>query len=837
MIRSTVALRLGPSSCGAALRLLIVLLVQADVTRAAPFVVETDAATSSYAASLMYDDAADRIYLTGSTYGGKQSFFHVDETLANENGYAREEEETEEEQNEDALMSDCFIGILQVPRGDRAPEWLRRVAIGVPGQSESCADLFTYRQGNNRKLLLTGHVIGGASVLQEQQEMFSSSSSGSSSNATVSGMILDLTWWAEVKTGYLMDRTAVQYPVAVVADERATANEDIYVATLQSTVGEVNPAFTVYQENDVDENVQELDLTTSGGYLPPAFGNQYSVLLQRLGRRASTESELLTIASEGYGVDRNANGQPSSANLLALKAVAGLVDMSSAQAQSYDQYRYVTEPLEERWEREFIADESSVQVSTLLHLKGNSSNVVVIAGSTRGSGTGLGEATDYSMSGFITVVDATIGLPLRTRRLSSSATSSDHILGLCQDTNNNLYAVGMSNGKLSTEHPSVGIQSESTFQAFIQKMSAENLRVIWTRTLAAETDSTHPGSIHGMSCAVTPDGSHVYLAGTVKAGAAITLDGKTMATKSAGHDDIFVAQYESVEGNLRFVKQLGTNRNDQLAAGRGAVCDKYGNVILLANTQGSFLKPDEKVDPFVNNVVVLSVDRVNGDHADLTDAEGKPRTIPTPKKEDPNPDSANLDGDPSDAIPLSQQIEKYLFSSETQFLIIVGLFVVAAMITLVTTVLYFYRRRSSSRKEKRFPRSLSSEDVATTQQKRLKIYDPESASPVKPPATDDAASTDVEEEDDYYFHDAATTFSSQDALMPLSTPADEAGSDSYQESLRRLERVEQEESPKHSNRKRSDTWNADASKIEDRRSLLPKQKGDDLLERWLKSDR
>ena len=243
-----------------------------------PFVVETDGATSSYAASLMYDDVTDRLYITGSTYGGTRSFFHVDEIQQDDAQRITNEFESEEpdsESKEDTMLSDCFVGILQVPRDDRAPEWLRRVAIGVPDQSESCADLFTYRQGNNRKLWLVGHILGGgSSVLKEQQKFFSSSSTSNvTSNATISGMVLDLTWYAEVQGGFLMDHAAVQYPVAVVADERQTTDEDVYIATLRSTWSDVNPSYRKYRENDVDVHVAELDLTTSGGYLPPAFGD------------------------------------------------------------------------------------------------------------------------------------------------------------------------------------------------------------------------------------------------------------------------------------------------------------------------------------------------------------------------------------------------------------------------------------------------------------------------------------------------------------------------------------------------------------------------------------
>ena len=354
--------------------------------------------------------------------------------------------------------------------------------------------------------------------MQEQHELFSSaasnqSSSGSNNNATVNGMVLDLTWYAELKGGYLLNQSAVQYPVVVVANDGGTSSsdeeEEVYVASLQSTVDAINPAFVLYQENEVDEDMEDLDLTTAGGYLPPAFGNQYSLLLQRLGRRKPTESELFSVSSENaVNASATQDDESTSASLLPLRAAFGIADPSAApvaeQAQSYDEYRYVTEPLQQQWGREFVADQTSVQVSSLLHRNSDTGNVLIVAGSTRGSGSGLGESTDFSMSGFITIVDATLGMVLRNRRVSSVSpgSTSDHILGLCQDKENHLYAVGMTNGEMNNAQHQQSSQvprSESVFQAFLQKINAETLNVIWTRTLAAETDGTHPGSVHGMS--------------------------------------------------------------------------------------------------------------------------------------------------------------------------------------------------------------------------------------------------------------------------------------------------------------------------------------------------
>jgi hypothetical protein len=171
------------------------------------------------------------------------------------------------------------------------------------------------KQGNDRKMYIAGHSVGGPSVLANQVALFddahdddlssmtttstNSSTSSFENNTTMTtpesvvyGMVLDMTWYGEVQGGYLMDDVAVQYPVAVtstVPDDSAgdsSSNSDVWVASLRSTATTMKPVYRLVHPQDDDDDQQQqqqqLDWTTAGTYFPPAYGSLYSLHVQRL---------------------------------------------------------------------------------------------------------------------------------------------------------------------------------------------------------------------------------------------------------------------------------------------------------------------------------------------------------------------------------------------------------------------------------------------------------------------------------------------------------------------------------------------------------------------------
>ena len=606
------------------------------------------------AAAMAYDATEDRLYVTGST---------------------RQKEEP---------RRDCFLGILQIPRRRNNDTflikdenvWIRQYdRIGTEESQETCSGIQTFRQGNERKVYLIGHSLQGPSLLASQQNWYHSPEPSNRTPPVVYGFLMDVTWYnGRVPTGYLMAAQPVEYPMAMTA-----LGGDLLVASMQSPYGNINPAYTMLQSSATEEDMMMLG--------PPEYGEDFGLHVQRLGQRTFSMNDLLTLPTNdtttsyvGYkapsfrqfqtavhptnnrsnsSVETSGNASTSTtkhgANAVLINATDGVNNVSfpmnatlsnhTTVPPSYDQYRYVVEPLVERWGRTFSAQEkddpilSSVQVSSMLLVTVTTTTVreatdndddatvtrtmfdddivtvertqpvLLVAGSTRGSSRTLGghqrsfNVFDAdAMHGFVTRLDPSVGVVLGTHAVHAAVVSSHRptvrILGLCHaagDTtydNHAVYIAGMTDGIILQGQSTVPETTPQmgVYQAFLQKIHVATFDVLWTKQLPAakfsSLDAVRPGSVQGMACAVTPDGRQVYLGGMVRDGAALTLDGGvTNATASGGGDDLFLAQFATEDGSLNYVRQMGSPWDDALASGVSLVSDKYGNAILLANTR------------------------------------------------------------------------------------------------------------------------------------------------------------------------------------------------------------------------------------------------------------
>jgi hypothetical protein len=85
---------------------------------------------------------------------------------------------------------------------------------------------------------------------------------------------------------------------------------------------------------------------------------------------------------------------------------------------------------------------------------------------------------------------------------------------------------------------------------------------------------------------IVPKQGLVYVAGVVREGANIAYDVKQ--PRLAGSDDTFVAQLETKDGSMRWLKQLGISGPENLARSGGGVLANMmeGNAILFEDTTG-----------------------------------------------------------------------------------------------------------------------------------------------------------------------------------------------------------------------------------------------------------
>ena len=166
-------------------------------------------------------------------------------------------------------------------------------------------------------------------------------------------------------------------------------------------------------------------------------------------------------------------------------------------------------------------------------------------------------------------------------------------------------------------------------QAYIVKLRLDDLSIAWKE----HVPSVHPpglsGDVLGEGCAVSPDGTKVFLAGTISGSSAV--DGRILPNTGSGGgaddgkiirpvggiSDVFVIAYDVDFGNAMWARQLGTVNEDKLARGGGIACDNGGDVILMGSTRGGLQRhrPDEADYPRLpSDVFVMSLSGADGRH-------------------------------------------------------------------------------------------------------------------------------------------------------------------------------------------------------------------------------
>lgn len=536
------------------------------------FGLQLDDVADSYASSMVYNAKSHRLYITGGTYG---HFF-----------------ETGERDNEDpSPMSNCFFGVIQLPRQVfMSPKFLRRVQIGMDDVSEACSAVHVSK--SNGDIYLLGHSVEDASILSPIMSSTTSTDSTPGKDSTAYGMVMHLDRSADLMGGMMMSSSVVQYPVAI------DANEDsglIFVASIQSqdehfnsnSFEEMKELFTSTSSSSSSRN----DMTTAG-YYPRQFGNHYTIVLKAL-RPTPTSTSSSSNPSTG-----------------------------------------LSETFVTVWTQEFGNDPNRpniLKVTSLLYL---SETILIMAGSTIGPGSrnrGVSQTNGDYWDGFVSMISPITGEQIVAQRIQSTPFKNDHVISVCKANNDNIaeiFVVGYSDGDMDTfGHNSGGSQHTSnyksgTYHAYILKLNVVSREVLWVAQLGGTMADTEilPGyakspEVHGIACAVTPDGQDVYLAGIVKGGTVLhpePQDVENVDARSYGGDDIFLAQYNANEGSLNYAMQIGTTEDDTLAPGNSLVTTDTGDAIILGNTKGSLMR--SKGSSNTTDMFVLSFARKRGRH-------------------------------------------------------------------------------------------------------------------------------------------------------------------------------------------------------------------------------
>jgi hypothetical protein len=280
----------------------------------------------------------------------------------------------------------------------------------------------------------------------------------------------------------------------------------------------------------------------------------------------------------------------------------------------------------EEWVKEFPVDPEANGVVPRVYIGGmivKNDNFLVVAGSTRGLGVGLGPAAGDDEDGFLTLVDIATGELLSGRKNNERIGSEedDVISGICDDPNDpdSFYVVGATKGDMDgIQDNQLDIEAGS-LQGFIQKMNANTLHGRWTVQFGAKNAELETAA-YALGCVVS--GGAVYVAGVVE-GSAGMVQGQDVI-QSFGGDDMWVAQLDGVEGTVNWLKQVGTDGDDQLARHGGIFADSEGNAVLFGDTTGSLYRTRD-ADEVNTDVFVMVLDNDDGNIATV----GAPVAAPT----------------------------------------------------------------------------------------------------------------------------------------------------------------------------------------------------------------
>jgi hypothetical protein len=227
-----------------------------------------------------------------------------------------------------------------------------------------------------------------------------------------------------------------------------------------------------------------------------------------------------------------------------------------------------------------------------------SREILWVAGYSNGQGSAVGAGySSQDWDGFLTKVDPETGAIEEEEgvsadhsiRIETQPHMNDYVHAICV-SGDKIYVVGTTEGTM---------QGDIAGGAFMVKYDIDSRQPLWKRQI--------PGKVEGKLCGVFED-DVVYIGGNVAAGLSIE-----EGVKSASLQDVFVSQLSASDGTVSWTRQFGSHRDDSLES---MVVDKDGNAVVGGNSLVHAYVPSSLFSP-VNDIFILSLDKLNGDHQEL----------------------------------------------------------------------------------------------------------------------------------------------------------------------------------------------------------------------------
>lgn len=436
----------------------------------------------------------------------------------------------------------------------------------------------------------------------------------------------------------LMNNHAVQYPAGIATNPVPNRNDGaIYVVSLVSAFPtksddidelEVNADDDEASSNMIIGDQADLDYLAGGAnsIRRPEFGQHYGISVDKIVPKTKEEMEFEMAEAEylssggGDDVDRiDEGGAKDNLKTEWSEYFTPKLDIAGLNLEHYLR----------------LAD--MIYMPRFVDVR---EDQLVIVGTTTGFGNIFGdvdmnpdfddtdgnEEVSLFKDGFVAKLDLDGGMVDRNTRISTGI-HDVNINGVCIDVTENhsvrhIYVVGSTKGQLDLEMKDHDLSRTNggkiATHAFISKLDAETLDVLWSRQLGGVNGK----DVEAYGCAVTPQGDNVYMAGNVADGDNLRIPSMSAsaATLSMGGQDIFVVNYSTEKGDAQYVQQFGTKNSDSLAKKRGIVTDEDGNAIVLGNTNGSMMRYREEVEDrsrlsagiHATDVFIVSIDRSTG---------------------------------------------------------------------------------------------------------------------------------------------------------------------------------------------------------------------------------
>jgi hypothetical protein len=519
-----------------------------------------DATGSTFVSAAIYNEDENSVIFTGSTWG---RFFESPEQLLDEDF-----DIFGDKMHPPDVLEGCFLATATLPATTVEQQseydtlglppgvfWSHRQRLSDPSANEACNAVHLFEESGT--VLVAGHteerlnVTVRTGVLQEK--------------TVQSGLLMAEEWDTESDDmyidvgGQLLQNETLTYPSAITS-RSGSLNDGLFVVFM-----------------DASNKATHVDLVEGQQPHDPANYFDYGT---------------------GYGFS------------------VGRFDFAKRQV-SVDTTATV---IKQSWIQPYDTDEfkGQVYVNDILKV---ANGLLVVVGATNGQGRAFGAQIDQGkdMDGFLAKISPSNGqliiepgFPSSYRIQSNNKKhGNDWAMAICNDPNDtqhHVYIAGTTEGVLPETSDSV-----SGTSAFLMKYDVRHMKAVWTKQLGAETTTRrHETIVRGMACAVTPDGTSVWLGGTVDEGAVIPQSGLKQAF---GGRDIFVAVMDTTTGTLQWVKQLGSAKDDELAIRGGLVTDSAGNAVLVGNTYGSFYRTraahETASDVFVLTVALFDGQTVN----------------------------------------------------------------------------------------------------------------------------------------------------------------------------------------------------------------------------------